>query len=167
MNSSEKVKSIIDKIKSNKKIQIVLVVILSIFIVIFLLSNFSSEETNTVTENSINEYVLSLENRLEETLSKVEGAGKVSVVITVESGMETVIATETTIKETSSGTEKKEAPVIVNGKPIVLMEMYPKITGVVIVTEGANSISVLSKIQQATISLLGINLDQIEILKMK
>jgi stage III sporulation protein AG len=81
--------------------------------------------------------------------------------------METVLAMETATRETSNGIETIETPVLVNGKTIVLKELYPEITGVVIVAEGADSIAVLSKIQQATVSLLDINVDQIEILTMK
>ena len=46
-------------------------------------------------------------------------------------------------------------------------ENYPEITGVLIVAKGANSISVLTKIQNATTSLLDININKIEILTMK
>jgi stage III sporulation protein AG len=44
--------------------------------------------------------------------------------------------------------------------------MYPKIKGVLIIAEGANSIASINKLQQATISLLDININQIEILSM-
>jgi stage III sporulation protein AG len=49
----------------------------------------------------------------------------------------------------------------------VIKEKFPEITGVLIVAEGGQSISVLKRIQQATVSLLDINLNQIEILTMK
>ena len=56
---------------------------------------------------------------------------------------------------------------MLNGKTVVLKELYPKINGVVIVAEGANNITVMRKIQQATTSLLGVDLGRIEILTMK
>ena len=113
------------------------------------------------------QYVQSLEKRLSSTLSKVEGVGKVSVVINVESGMETILAMKTTVVETSSGKETTQTPLLVNGKTVVVKEKYPNIVGVLIVCEGAGNISVLYKIQQATVSLLDIELKQIEILTMK
>ena len=58
-------------------------------------------------------------------------------------------------------------PIIINGETVVLKELYPKIAGVLIVAEGANSISVFSRIQQAAVSLLDININQIEILTMR
>lgn len=167
MSNSEQRKTIIDKIKSNKKIQTIIIAVLSVVLVIIFISSFKKTETASVEESQISDYVLSLENRLESALTKVEGAGNVSVVITIESGMETVLATEKTVKQIGSTVETTESPVIINGKPIVLKEMYPKIIGVMIVAEGANNISVLSRIQQATVSLLDININQIEILTMK
>lgn len=119
------------------------------------------------SETSGSDYASVLENKLCQTLSMVDGAGKVSVVVTVESEMETVLAMKKTVTETVNGTEIQETPILVNGKTVVLKELYPKIIGVLIVAEGAKNISVLSRIQQATVSLLDININQIEILTMK
>ncbi|MBE5749887.1 MAG: hypothetical protein E7346_03355 [Clostridiales bacterium] len=166
-SETEKRKSIIDKIKTNKKLQYVIVVVLALAALCIFLSSFYKKDDAVLKESNLNTYVEELENRLSKTLSTVDGAGKVSVIITVESGMETVLAMETITKETSSGTEIIETPILVNGKTVVLKELYPEITGVVIVAEGAGSIAVLSKIQQATVSLLDIDVNQIEILTMK
>lgn len=154
-----------DKILKSKKARIIIAVLLCVllFLIVFF-RNFSAKST---AENTYSDYVTSLEVKLSETLSSVKGAGKVSVVITVESGMETVLAMKTTITETSKGKETVKTPILVNGKTVVLKEMYPKITGVLIVCEGASSISVMNKIEQATVSLLDVNVNQIQILTMK
>lgn len=161
--------NIFEKIKSNKKLQFLLIIALIIIIVLIFISGVFTTGTNTTIAEStiIDSYVDSLETRLSNTLSKVEGAGNVSVVITVESGMQTEIAMKSTIIENEKGVEKTETPILVNGKPVVLRELYPKVVGVLIVAQGANKISVLTKIQEATISLLDIKLSQIEILTMK
>ncbi len=167
MSNSKKF-SFLEKLKSNKLLQKIIIILLAVIVlVIFFVSTFSKNDSQEVENQTVDTFVSSLENRLSKTLSAVEGAGKVSVVITVESGMETVLAMKTTITETSKGVEKVETPILVNGKTVVLRENYPKIVGVLIVAEGAKSISVLSKIQQATVSLLDIELNQIEILTMK
>ena len=133
----------------------------------FVFSKDSSKVNNFSKESEyVQTYVNDLENRLSKTLSKVKDAGKVSIVITVESGMETVLAMNTVTKETSAGIQTETTPLIINGKTVVVKELYPKITGVLIVAEGAKSITVMNKLQQATISLLDINIDQIEILSM-
>lgn len=161
------VNSVLLKLKKNKFLQYLIVIIIAIVAAFVLFGNFDDLKSGESTVDSVSNYVDNLESRLKSTLSQVDGAGRVSVVITVESGMETVLATETVVKETATGKETVETPIIVNGKTVVLKEMYPKITGVLIVAEGADSIAVLSKIQQATMSLLDIKINQIEILTMK
>ncbi len=170
MNKTENSKiNIIDRIKSNKKLQYGLIVIIAIVIIVVLVLGIlpSSTKTQSTAENSVEAYVISLERRLTETLNNVKGVGKVSVVITVEGGMETVLANKTTETKNGSSTEIEETPIIINGKTVVLKELYPKISGVLIVAEGADNIMVLNKIQQATVSLLNIDASQVEILTMK
>lgn len=153
---------------NNKKFQYVLVCVLAVLVVlIFVLSFMPNSQVKSDEIGVVDEYVKSLESRLSNTLSQVKDAGKVSVVITVESGMETVLAMKTTTKENGSIIETETSPILVNGKTVVIKEKYPNIVGVLIVCQGANNITVLSKIQQATVSLLNINLNQIEILAMK
>ena len=153
---------------NNKKFQYILVCVLAVVVVlIFVLSFMPNSQVKSDEIGVVDEYVKSLESRLSNTLSQVKDAGKVSVVITVESGMETVLAMKTTTKENGSIIETETSPILVNGKTVVIKEKYPNIVGVLIVCQGANNITVLSKIQQATVSLLNINLNQIEILAMK
>ncbi len=157
----------IEKIKGNKKLQKIIVCILIVIVFLILIFTFFNNDNSDNQTIEQNNYSDILESRLSNTLSKVDGVGEVSVVITVESGMETVLAMKTTTTQTANGVEIEETPILVNGKTVVLKESYPKITGVLIVAEGAKNISVLTKIQQATVSLLDINLNQIEILTMK
>jgi len=167
MSENEKNKKTIDRLLKDKKFHYVLIVIFSIIAIFVLLFGFNNEKESDQTVFNSDNYVSALENRLSKTLSEVDGAGKVSVIITVESGMETIIATEKTISETNGSKETVESPIIVNGKTVVLKELYPKISGVVIVAEGADNIAVMQKIQQATVSLLDVELNRIEILTMK
>lgn len=157
----------VDKMKNNKKSRCFFAIIVALAIVLFFCSFEFSSTKNTQTADVVSEYATELENKLSKVLSEVDGAGKVSVAITVESGMETVIAMKTTQTTTENGTEIVETPILVNGKTVVLKENYPKVVGVVIVCEGAKNISVLNKIQQATVSLLNVKSEKIEILTMK
>ena len=167
MSKTFSIQKALDKIKNNKKLQyLILAFLISIILLSLLIINFSNKNESVDTD-TINSYVTSLENRLAKALEKVEGVGSATVVITVESGMETVLAMKTTTTTTNSGIETVETPILVNGKTVVLKELYPKITGVLIVAKGADNIFVLNKIQQATVSLLDINVNKIEILTMK
>lgn len=157
---------LISKIKSSKKAQLIIVVLLLI-VALYILFASSSKEPTVNNSDELSLYVKDLESRLEDVLSQVSGAGQVKVVINVESGKETVLAMETKIEESAGKKVTEEKPLVVNGKTIVLKELTPKITGVIIVAEGAQNISVLTKISQATQSLLNIKSNQIEILSMK
>ena len=55
-------------------------------------------------------------------------------------------------------------PVIVNGKPIILGEKYPEITGVVIVSKGAGNLTVKMAILNAATTVLGVPASKVQIL---
>lgn len=167
MNNS-RINKFIDKIKTDGKTRLILIIFCFALLAILIAVNFLPKKTESeVAGDSVAEYISGVELKLENLLNKVDGAGKVSVAISVESGMETVLAMTTTTKETSSGREIVSTPVLVNGKTVVLKEVYPKISGVLIVAEGADKLTVYTKIQQATLSLLDVKASQIEILAMK
>ena len=121
---------------------------------------------NEVT-NSDKTYEQQLENKLKEVLSDIDGVGKVSVAVTTESDGEKIIAFEKTKTTENGKITELEKPVYENGKEVVLREDKPKISGVLVVCQGANNISVIKRIQQAVISLLNVNINDIEIIKMK
>ncbi len=168
-NKSKYISTLLDKIRSNKKIQYLIVAIfLVIILCVFLFGGIDKSSKTIDSSDAISNYVNSLENKLSNVLANVSGAGKVSVVISVESGMETVLAMQTTTKQSDNGQiETQTSPIIVNGKTVEIKQLYPKIKGVLIVAQGAGSIGVMTKIQQATMSLLDIEINQIEILTMK
>jgi len=158
---------LLEKLKGKKWIEYLFLGVLSIIIIVVFLSAVGKEETNEVT-TTIDGYVTNLEHRLSSALSQVDGAGSVTVVITVESGMETVLATEKTVTENpDKSVTTSETPIIINGKTVVLMEKYPQIIGVLIVAQGADNFAIMNKLQQATVSLLDIDISKVEILSKK
>lgn len=177
------------KLKSIKNIEIVVaVLIISLMFLIYFStlgkgSEGSSKSSASVTDiqyTSASQYVKELEARLENTLSKIQGAGQVSVVITISSSSELIIAkTIETNKKTDSTTQNGvttktenveiiEKPIIIDGKngdePIVLLEVMPKIAGIVVVAEGATDVNVKLNILKAIQALLTIPSGNIEIL---
>lgn len=168
MHDENKTKSnAIDKILKDKKTKIFIVAILIVAVFAIMFANLGGKTTDTAELDETEAYVLRTETTLSDILSEIRGAGKVSVAISVESGRETVLAVDTTVTQTENGTVKEEKLVVINGKTVTVKELYPKITGVLIVAEGADSLSVVRKIQQATTSLLDIDVSRIEILTMK
>lgn len=113
---------------------------------------------------------------LESILKKINGAGNVSVYISVESGGEKILARD--IKSDTSKEElgkndnglsesaESESNVVMSGKdevPYIVEETAPQISGVLVVAEGASSEKVRLEIYDAVKALYGISAHRIKI----
>ena len=133
----------------------------------------------------IDTYVDHLEQRVEEMLSGMEGAGKVQVMITV-SDMGTEILekdkeiTTSDLEETDNagGSRKslesgqREEVIYIrdadgNEKPYVVCRKLPEVTGVVVMAEGAGNIRVKENIIGAVGVLFNLNEHRIKVIRMK
>ena len=152
--------------EKNKKIKFEYVIIFIALIFVFILFLSSNNSSKVVNQKEIEDYVMSLEEKLSTHLSKIEGAGKVSVIISVKEGLTTQIAVEKVVTTDSNGSKTEETPVLVSGKPIILTEIYPEISGVVIIAKGADDLKVKIALLSATQTYLDVTSDKIEILTM-
>jgi len=136
-------------------------------------SEITQADTGT-SDNSASDYVRKLETDLSSILSKIQGAGRVSVMITLDSGAEIIPAKDestsdkvTNEKDTSGGTrvinEKTTDDKVVftaaqggNSKPLIIKEINPEVKGVIVVAEGAKDSKVKLKISQAVQTVLDI-----------
>jgi len=136
-------------------------------------------------QSDYNEYADELENRLEEILSSIQGVGKVSVMITFDSGTEIVPAedyknneTITEEEDTQGGKRKltqteKDKKVLVlseqGGKqePLIIKKLYPKVKGVVVVAEGASDVSVKADIFNSVKTVLGVPPHKVQVFQLK
>ena len=121
-----------------------------------------------------------LERRLEEALSLVEGAGDVRVMVTFSQGRETVFAVDrntntSTMQEQDaqggtryqSSQQSQEDTLIVLDRPLVIKETPPVIGGVMIIAEGGDNVLVRDGLIRATSTLLSIDINRVQVLKMK
>jgi stage III sporulation protein AG len=120
--------------------------------------------------------VADIERRLSELLSKVEGAGKVIVMIFADTGGEQVPAynneldtrnQERTDGKSSEISETRQLVLSGNEEPIILKVIIPQIQGVVVVAEGADDILIKTQLNNAVCTLLGIPEHRVQILKHK
>lgn len=158
--------SAVEKIKKKIKgikIEYVIAVFAIIAVVAIFLSSYLKSDSGQTSSSDVENYVSMLEKKMSDELSKIEGAGKVSVIISVKSGVNTVIATQK--KENSAGVTE-ETPVLVGGKPVVLGEVYPEICGVIIVAKGAGNLKVKMALIAAARVFLDVDKDKIEIMTM-
>ena len=118
------------------------------------------------------QYVKTIEDKLKGLISKIQGAGQVEVMVSLDSGSSVILAsndeTVTTTNGSSSTTTVSVSPVVIeqNGTkmPVIIEEILPKIKGVVVVSSGARDISVKLNILNAVQTLTGLNNSQIQIL---
>ena len=149
------------KIKSGKLFEIIVVVILILVVAVIVFTTLTDRETSAETGGDSADYVQELEGRLSKVLSKMEGAGEVSVFVTSEG--EKVLAVETVQSEDGTVTT---TPILSGGEPVVLEELMPEITGVLIVAEGANDLNVRFNLLEAAASVLNINQSIIKVYTM-
>lgn len=172
--------TIFQKIKSIKHIELIIIAIFVLILgVIYITSNGKkSKNLSSISElSSLEEYGDYLENKLKNVIDAVEGAGNSRVMITFDGRITYEYATEseetTTTSSVTSGTNTKtvinEKVIIVtqNGKstPLIVREIYPNISGVVVVSGGADNVAVKLDIISAVKTLLGVSDSQIEVLK--
>lgn len=110
-----------------------------------------------------------LEEKLSRTLSQIDGAGKVTVTLTVRSGMEQVLASDRTTSVTERGSSVEEETVLVgsgSGQEVVpLTRRYPTFQGALVVCEGADDTELRLTIMQAVSALTGLGTDRITVCK--
>jgi stage III sporulation protein AG len=164
------------KFKDNKKLQVLFgVFVLCILMLVYLNFNKSNNTSTSSTISTSAEYVNSLENKLSNILSEVSGAGKVNVIVTLESGSQIVVASskEERTNTSTNGSNKTESitvnetPVIITSTggstPLILMEILPKIKGVLVVAQGASDMKIKLELIRAVQAVLDVPSDNIEI----
>lgn len=129
------------------------------------LTGNDSKDAN-VTQNGF--YNDELERETEKLISEIEGAGKVSVMLTYEATEETVWAKE--IKEKTNGedsSDMEEKYIIVDTAQgesgLAVKIIYPKIRGVAVVCNGADDPVVASRIKSLLSALFDIGSNRISI----
>lgn len=158
-------KKFFEKIKSGKGVEFLVAGIAAVCILVLAFGGNCSASGEKAEEGD--SYVVSLETRLKNTLSGVKGAGRVSVAIAVSGSKKTIIASEKTTVKNDGGVTTTDKPLVINGKTVVLGESYPEITGVIIVSSGADKPSVRINLTVAAAVLLDIDESKIQILKGK
>ena len=143
---------------------------------IFLSSLFPSQkqEKKTVeTKKSLCEYEKELEVKIEDTVSKISGAGKCRVMITFDQGTEYIYAKEEKSTDDKSLTSKTDeyaegskksgenGYIIIdteNGEQaLIVTEKAPKVRGVVVVCEGGANAAVAATVKRAVTVALDIS----------
>src|SRR5699024_4182026 len=113
-----------------------------------------------------------LQQRLEEIISQIDGVGECSVMLTFEESERSVYAVEDSVsqeqdRQTNSGssTSQKRLVLVENGEggnqPVLEKTVRPQVNGVVVVCQGAKSMTVCQQVTEAVTTVLGIRSTQV------
>lgn len=144
----------------------------------------NTESNNPKTEkNTNNEYIDDLENKLEQIIGSMEGAGSVQVMITLRDNGEKILDKNQPYesasqkdkgegKESESTNMKSDQNTVLveedgNTVPIVIQEMYPEIEGVFVICEGGDNKDLTVHIKEAVQALFSIDAHKIVVYKLK
>jgi stage III sporulation protein AG len=148
-------------------------------------SGSETEETTTsnavenTTADTMDAYVKTLEQRLEDLIGQIEGVGEVSVMITLEgSESKEILKDENVQKDNTTETDQNGGERMIESyeksentiyskdasgteTPYVLSEIAPQVKGVAVVAEGAQNAAIKEKIIQLIKALFGIEINKI------
>ncbi len=122
---------------------------------LILLSEFLPQGTkptgSTAAARTSAEYQAQLENRLEALISQMSGAGKTTVMVTLETGEEAVYALDTQSGELQA---QQTHVLLDDGSALTETVCLPQVRGVAVLCEGGADIRVAARITELVSALL-------------
>ena len=191
----------LDKIDDEKKEKLVIMFLSGVFLLLIAapvsdVSKNTGHKKAKMTDNDTtivskpnnknqtnNAYLTYLENKLEQTIGGMDGAGKVLVMITLKDGGEKILDKNRPYesrsdknvesgKESDSQNIKSDQETVLieqdgNTGPIIVKEQYPGIEGVVVLCEGGNDKELSVKIKEAVSALFSVPTHKIVVGKLR
>lgn len=113
-----------------------------------------------------------LQQRLEEIISQIDGVGECSVMLTFEESERSVYAVEDSVsqerdRQTNSGSSSSQKRLVLiedgegGNQPVLEKTVRPQVNGVVVVCQGAKSMTVCQQVTEAVTTVLGIRSTQV------
>lgn len=165
-----------DRKKPNKVIVVILIAAILILAISSFIDGGKKEPANNEEVNKdFSQFAEEEERRLGMILKKINGAGNVSVFISVDDGGEKILARDIKSKTSEEGAKGdssksgEDESVVVkvengsNEKPYIVEERTPEVSGVLVVAEGASSEKVKNEIYDSVKALYGIASHRIKI----
>ncbi|MDB2085801.1 stage III sporulation protein AG [Clostridium paraputrificum] len=190
----KKLKNEVSKLFKNKYMGNILAVLLVIGFILIAITILApgllsgknevlTEENNTKVNTTVSTYEDKQKIELTNILRKIDGVGEVDVMINFEGGEEKVAAYDSTNQTTKteetdtnggkrvSDQQNDTTKVVMSSEsggnsPVILKTYKPKVIGVVITAEGAESSKVRYDIEKAVSSLYGISVEKVNVYPM-
>ena len=154
-----------------KKYRILFLMIVAGVILLTIPPEEKKPETNPVQLTDSADAV-SVEDRLSAILSKLDGAGKVTVLLTEAKGEMILYQTDESESYADSGSDRRIETVLVTDsdraeRGLIRQRIPPTYQGAVVLCQGADRAEVRLRIVEAVMSATGLTSDKITVLKMK
>lgn len=167
MDYKEKIKKFLGQIKNTKLL--VIIFILGIVLMLFPTGNGEKDKEVILGEESGTEYKQNIEKELEKALSLVKGAGNVKVLVNLENDGESFMAKDEKNEKDENSQGYEESYVLKNDNgggqsPVVLKKNTPKISGVLVVAEGAGNENIKNELTLAVRAVLGVKPHRVYVL---
>ncbi|NLL45200.1 MAG: stage III sporulation protein AG [Clostridiales bacterium] len=162
---SKKTNGMFTKLKKNGLIAAALV----LGVVLILVPTESSDSGAPDNMSGLSEPVFSLseqERKMEEALSKISGAGRVKVVLSLKSGAERELASNEEVSDSQSKVTYVTVQTGSGVQTVAVRYNYPIYQGALIVCQGGGSAAVRLQITEAVAALTGLTTDKITVSKM-
>ena len=171
----KKLPKLSEKLKKDKKL--LLTVAAGILGIVFIVisefipkSSYKKAETGEQNNNTVSSYEETLEKRLESIISSVDGAGRVQVMVTLDTSEQTQYAKDENSKsgdKTSEKSYEKKFVLTDDDSGVVLKTTEPEVRGVIVVCDGGDNAAVKNGITSAVRAALSVDSNKITVLKMK
>lgn len=170
---TDSLKKVFEKIKSDKKILLIVLLGLSGCFLLGVSQIFSSSELQSDISGTENQWIELEEKtarKLEELLRNVDGVGKVEVLVSLESLTESVYALNSEYSQNDDKSESMQEYVIVeqDGEDtgLIIKTFMPVYRGVAINCEGGGSSVVKNEVTKLVTAALGITANRVYVTKM-
>lgn len=189
----DKIKKYLEKINNKKFINNLFIILLISIIFLIVANNFLGIKSKNTVESNYeyleeidynleSDYSAYLEKKLVNILSKLNGVGKVSAMVTLENSVEKVTAanttktSENTVENDSEGGTREihrediNTQVVTRGSDgslLVVKEIKPTIQGVIVVAEGAEDPEIKEMLYDAVKTVLGIKGNKVQVYSSK
>lgn len=157
-------------LKKNK----VVALILLLGLILILLPEGKTENNSINTQETVTEIKkeIPFEERLEEILSQIHGAGRVDVMLTISEGEEIIYQTDDSFSTSGESSNKSADTVTITdagkNQTGLIRQTKPAIyRGAIVVCQGADNPNVKLAITEAVSKITGIGANCISVLKMK
>jgi len=170
MKGKDRVKKALDVLGKYK--YVLLVALVGVILLVWPTGDGEKKTVPQAGEESSFPQAEALEERLEKALSRIDGAGEVTVVLTLDAGPRRVLAQDGKATQASDKSDRETETVLASSgagsqQPVELQTMGPIYRGALVVATGGDDPQVRLALTQAVSALTGLGTDKISISKGK